>query len=52
MHIMWALQYIHDNSAKWHMIVGAARKVENQRRKYKLNMTSGGGYMEVMVKTK
>ena len=50
------IAYIHDNLSKWHMIVGAAHKVvpisENQRRKYKLNTTSGGGYMEAMVKTK
>ena len=56
MYTMWALQYIHDNLSKWHMIIGAAYKVvpisENRRRKYKLNTTSGGGYMEVKVKTK
>ena len=38
------------------LLMGDAHKVvpisEIQRRKYKLNMTSGGGYMEVMVKTK
>ena len=53
-YIMWALQYIHDNSLNVLDFLGAARKVvsisENRQSKSKSNMTLETGYMEVKVK--
>ena len=45
MYIMWALQYIHGNLSKWHVIIGAAHKVvpnsENRRTKIQVKHDLG-----------